>query len=263
MQMADVKWIKIVTDIFDDEKIRFIETMPNGDEMIVIWLRLLCLCGKSNNGGLLMMTDKIAYTDEMLASIFNRDVKSIQMALTTFEKLDMIEIINNAIYITNWEKHQSLDKLEHIKNQRKEINARYYQKRKHELENKTSNKITENVLQDTIDKDIDIDNKNKKENILSIAPSKNEPVVISLILNDKSEYPIYQSDIDEWKNLYQSVDILQEIKKMKGWLDANPKKRKTKSGIKRFINSWLSREQDKPHMDASNTTLTKITAFDV
>lgn len=69
--------------------------------------------------------------------------------------------------------------------------------------------------------------------------------VIELILNDKSLYPITQQDINGWIEIYPSVNILQELRKMKGWLDSNPTKRKTKQGIKRFINSWLSREQDK------------------
>lgn len=79
----------------------------------------------------------------------------------------------------------------------------------------------------------------------AVNPPRQIPPLINLILNDKSEYPIYQEQADQWKELYQSVNILQELKKMKGWLDANPTKRKTKSGILRFINSWLSKEQDK------------------
>lgn len=71
------------------------------------------------------------------------------------------------------------------------------------------------------------------------------PPVISLILNDKSLHDIFQSDIDGWKELYLAVDILQELRKMKGWLDSNPAKRKTQRGIKRFINGWLAREQDR------------------
>lgn len=69
--------------------------------------------------------------------------------------------------------------------------------------------------------------------------------VIELILNDKSLYPITQQDINGWIEIYPSVNILQELRKIKGWLDSNPTKRKTSRGIKRFINSWLSREQDK------------------
>ena len=64
-------------------------------------------------------------------------------------------------------------------------------------------------------------------------------------LNNSSLYPIYQEDIGKWRDLYPAVDVEQEIKKMIGWLDANPTKRKTKNGIKRFINGWLAKEQDK------------------
>lgn len=73
-----------------------------------------------------------------------------------------------------------------------------------------------------------------------------EPSVIQLTLNDKSLYDVTENDFKEYEELYPNVDIMQELRKMKGWLNANPTKRKTKRGIKRFINSWLSREQDKP-----------------
>lgn len=73
-----------------------------------------------------------------------------------------------------------------------------------------------------------------------------EPSVIQLPLNDKSLYDVSQNDFEEYEELYPNVDVMQELRKMKGWLNANPTKRKTKRGIKRFVNSWLSREQDKP-----------------
>lgn len=81
-------------------------------------------------------------------------------------------------------------------------------------------------------------------------PSQNKsssPVVITITLNDKTEFEITEADVDAWKELYQAVDIMQELRKMKGWSDANPSKRKTKNGIKRFINAWLSKEQDNYH----------------
>lgn len=75
------------------------------------------------------------------------------------------------------------------------------------------------------------------------------PQVVSLTLNDGSEYGITQDQIDKWVPLYPAVDVMQELRAMKGWLDSNPKKRKTKTGILRFVNGWLSRAQDKPHFD--------------
>lgn len=80
------------------------------------------------------------------------------------------------------------------------------------------------------------------------------PPVIHLILNDKAFYPIYQSDIDQWQSLYPVVNVLQQLRAMSGWLDANPAKRKTKQGIRRFINSWLTREQDRGGVKNNGTS---------
>ncbi|QNO18967.1 hypothetical protein [Caproicibacterium amylolyticum] len=72
-----------------------------------------------------------------------------------------------------------------------------------------------------------------------------EPSVITLMLNDKSEFGVTQKQVDEWNQLYPAVDVMQELRNMKGWLDSNPAKRKTRKGIVRFANSWLSRKQDR------------------
>lgn len=109
--MTNVKWIKIATDIFDDEKILLIESLPSADEIIVIWFKLLCLAGKNNNDGIFMMNDRIAYTDEMLATIFRRNVNTVKLALKTFEDFGMIETLNGVISIPSWNKHQDLQKL--------------------------------------------------------------------------------------------------------------------------------------------------------
>ena len=269
--MADVKWIKITTDIFDDEKILLIESLPDAYAIIVVWFKLLCLAGKQNNSGVFMMSNQIAYTDKMLATIFKMKETTVQLALKTFQEFGMVEVVEGVITIPNWEKHQSLDKLALAKEQTRARVARHREKQKMIAEKECNVTETLQVTQRNTDR-LDIDkNKNRlredKNNILAQSDFSNRsmPVTIALTLNDKSEYPIYQSDIDEWKELYQSVDVLQELRKMKGWLDANPKKRKTKNGIKRFINGWLSREQDKCLIDSSSDSKKSIniTKFDV
>ena len=95
------------------------------------------------------------------------------------------------------------------------------------------------------------------ENNIDITPSS-EPdskLFIELPLIDKTGYPIYEKDIETWKTIYPAVNIEQEIRNMYGWLDSNPKNRKTKSGIRRFINSWLSRSQNTAKVvDVENNT---------
>lgn len=110
--MADVKWIKITTDIFDDEKILLIESLPDSYAIITVWFKLLCLAGKMNNSGVFLMNEKIAYTDKMLATIFRMKETTVTMALKTFEGFGMVEIIDGVITIPNWNKHQTLDAYE-------------------------------------------------------------------------------------------------------------------------------------------------------
>ena len=141
--MADVKWIKITTDVFDDEKILLIESLPEADSIIVIWFKLLCLAGKQNNSGVFLMGDKIAYTDKMLATIFRRKESTVQLALQTFEQFGMIELIDGVITIPNWGKHQSLDQLEHKKQYMKNYMREYRNKQKALTQN---DKLCENGL---------------------------------------------------------------------------------------------------------------------
>ncbi len=70
-------------------------------------------------------------------------------------------------------------------------------------------------------------------------------IVISLTLNDNTDYEIKQSVVNEYKSFYPNVDVIQEMRKMKGWLLSNPSKRKTRRGVLRFVNNWLSKEQDR------------------
>lgn len=71
------------------------------------------------------------------------------------------------------------------------------------------------------------------------------PPVISLPLNDGTFFNVSENDRTKWSQLYPNVDVLQQLRNMVGWCDANPTKRKTRGGIKRFITAWLAREQDK------------------
>ncbi len=113
----DVKWIKITTDMFDDEKIRIIEKMPDGDTILVIWIKLLTLAGRVNAGGYILLTESIPYTDETLAIIFDRPLMTVQLALETFQKFQMLHFQNGSAVISNWDKHQNVEGLEKIKEQ--------------------------------------------------------------------------------------------------------------------------------------------------
>lgn len=165
---SDVKWIKITTDIFDDEKMLLIESLPSADSIIVVWFKLLTFAGKQNNNGVFLMSNRIAYTDEMLATIFRRDVNVIRLALQTFESFGMIEIIDNVITIPNWNKHQTLDAYE----KKKERDRLYQAKRRASqkaLVEGSSDKSLDESLDESLDvaisdRDKDIDKEEDKDN---------------------------------------------------------------------------------------------------
>ena len=164
--MSEIKWIKITTDIFDDEKIRLIDALPEHDAILVIWFKILTLAGRQGGNGLLMMNNKVHYTDEMLAAIFNRPITTIRLALQTFEQFGMIEIINGIISLPNWEKHQNVDGMEKAKEKTRKRVARYREKQKQLLEN---GNVTCNVTATPCNATyIDRDREKDKDNIVVI-----------------------------------------------------------------------------------------------
>ena len=140
--MADVQWIKIHTGIFDDEKIKLIDSMPDRDAVFVIWVKLLALAGKVNDKGLIYVSEEMPYTCEMYAAIFNRPINTVKMALDLFEKFEMIEIIEGKTFIKNWSKHQNIDGLEKIRIGNKTRQAKYREKLKIGKNSNVTNNVT-------------------------------------------------------------------------------------------------------------------------
>lgn len=177
--MAEIKWIKIATDMFDNRKIKSIESMRYSDTIIVIWVKLLCLAGQSNNGGIISLNENIPYSKKMLCSILNVSESKLRIALNTFLEYEMIRIFsqndskidpnsnqnetkmnsnwkqnesklnsnsNQFIEILNWDKYQASNKMEILKEQNRERIKRYREKNKlikqYNLENSN---VTSNV----------------------------------------------------------------------------------------------------------------------
>ena len=90
--------------------------------------------------------------------------------------------------------------------------------------------------------------KGKDSTILAPSFENSKPdagdAFIQLPLNNKTFYSVEKADVEHYKELYPAVDIEQELRSMLGWLEANPRKRKTRSGIKAFITKWLSKAQN-------------------
>lgn len=175
--MAEIKWIKISCDLFNDEAIRLIEQMPDGDAIIVIWLKLLIMAGKINDNGFLYFRKEIPYTDEMLSTVFNRPLNTIRLALSTFERFGMIQIVTQqGIYITNWGKYQNIEGMERARElakmrmrksraKKKELMLLEMQKEEESCATLRNNNATVTALDIDIDKELDeeINKEEKKE----------------------------------------------------------------------------------------------------
>jgi predicted phage replisome organizer len=129
--MADISWIKLKVDMFDDEKIRLIQAMPENDAVLIIWIRLLALAGKTNDNGLVYIDSDLPYTDEILATLFNRPVNIIRLALETLKKFKMIELFDGGVIgVVNWEKHQNVEGLDKVRKLNAERAKRYRERKK-------------------------------------------------------------------------------------------------------------------------------------
>lgn len=128
--MTNVKWIKLNVNVFDDEKFDAIRTLPDSNDLQLAWVKLLCLAGTCNENGFLILTNEIPYTDEMLASRFHMDVGVVQRAMLMFQKLNMIEVVDNAYMVSNWLKYQSGDRLEEIRENHRKRQREYRERQK-------------------------------------------------------------------------------------------------------------------------------------
>ena len=148
--MSDVKWIKISVDIFNDEKLQAIGTLPDGNMIQLVWIKLLCLAGKCNEGGLLMVTRELPYTDEMLAKRFDMEIGQVQRALDIFQRAGMIEVIENIYMVSNWSKYQSTQSLEEMKAKHRERQRNYVERKKQKLleEKKEEDDVINDVTND-------------------------------------------------------------------------------------------------------------------
>ncbi|KAA0791724.1 phage replisome organizer N-terminal domain-containing protein [Bacillus sp. BPN334] len=184
MSEVKVKWIKLSTTMFEDEKIRLIESMPEADTLLIIWIKLLAQAGKTNASGYIFLNENIPYTEDMLATLFNRPLNTVRMALGVFQNFGMIDIDDNHyINVVNWGNHQNLDRLEKIKEDtRKRVAAHRERKKQQTLScNVTCNDDVTDIDKD-LDKDID------KEIKKNYSPEKPQDIVQSIPYQEIVDY---------------------------------------------------------------------------
>lgn len=165
--MAEVTWVKLSTELFDNAKIKYIRTMPEGNNILLIWIFLLTMAGKCNSDGLIFLTEDIPMNDEMLADLSGFDVHVVRMALSIFDRLGMIQwsgANNEYIGISGWEKYQSVDKLQDIRKKNAKRQQEYRMRQREaakELPDNSNTTVTSPVTLCNVT--VTEQNKNKKK----------------------------------------------------------------------------------------------------
>lgn len=114
---SDIKWIKITTDMFDNRKIKHLRRLPEGNNIVLIWVMLLTMAGRCNANGMIFLTENIPYTTKMLADELDFEENTVQLALKALEQLGMITTNSDFFYITGWAEHQNIEGMDKIREQ--------------------------------------------------------------------------------------------------------------------------------------------------
>jgi len=216
--MSEITWIKLKTEMFADDKIRLIESMPEADAIIIIWIKLLAQAGKTNANGYIFLNEQVPFTEEMLSTIFDRPLNTVRFALKTLQQFDMISIDDKGfILIENWEKHQNVEGMEKIREQWRLRKQR--QRENQKLLNSGNNSSKNDVTGQS--RDVTQQNKNKsknKEYIYTVFDFWNKQEIIQhRKLTDKTERTInsilkdysieeIKSAISNYKTILESSD---------------------------------------------------------
>lgn len=225
--MAEISWIKLKTTMFDDEKIRLIQAVPESDAIIVIWIRLLVLAGKTNDDGLIYIQRNMPYTEEMLATLFGKNVNTVRLALTTLANFNMIDLSSDGlIAISNWEKHQNIEGMDKVRLKNAERNRKYRERKRQErlkLENDvsvTSRDGTDKDIEE--DKDIDKEEKKGKYSVEHLRLAK------KMQRNLTEDFPkeMNKVDIEKWADTIRLMEerdkaSIEAIEYVINWLPTN------------------------------------------
>ena len=213
--MSEVHWIKLKVDMFDNEKIKLIEAMPDADSILVIWIKLLTYAGKSNSSGYIMLTENIAMNEEELATIFNRPLNTVRYAIQIFERYGMIERHNESIRIKNWDTHQNIEGMEKIREQNRLRKQKQRERQAKKLGAPTASgsghgksrdsHATEEEADTELDTDTELEREKKKE-------KREVPAAARLSLENYfgsiSNYML--EDLDFYKDKFDELELIIE-----------------------------------------------------
>lgn len=128
--MAEVKWIKLTTDMFDNRKIKHLRRLPEGNSIVLIWVMLLTMAGRCNASGMIFLTENIPYTPKMLADELDFEENTVVLALRALEDLNMVVTNRGYFAIAGWEEYQNIEGMNKIREQTRNRVAKHRENKK-------------------------------------------------------------------------------------------------------------------------------------
>lgn len=261
MAVAEVKWIKLTTDMFDNRKIKHLRRLPDGNNIVLIWVMLLTMAGRCNSGGMIFLTENIPYTPKMLADELDFEENTVKLALGALEQLNMIVTNNGFFSIAGWEEYQNIEGMDKIREQNRLRQAKFKQNQRLLQGNVTDN-VTDNVTvtqDNATDKDIEEDK--EKEEIYIVGRSKKK-----VVKHKHGEFQHVLLTENEFENLANSYGVDMRDKAIK-FLDEyiEEKGYKSKShnmAIRRWVIDAVNRDKAKQPIKAATPPRTDQTDLD-
>lgn len=198
--MAKVSWIKIETEMFNNSKIGHIRNLPEGNNIVLIWVMLLTMAGRCNANGLIFLTENIPYNEKMLADELRFDESVVRLALSVLEKFGMITRDGNLLTIPGWEEHQNIEGMDKIREQNRIRKQKQRERQRNMIEQDMSQDLSRDASRDVTQQN---KSKNKKE-------EKDNKLIVS-------KDTICQTDvrrvIEEWNKLQEvGINPIRDIK---------------------------------------------------
>ena len=228
--MADVKWIKITTDMFDNRKIKHLRRLPEGNNIVLIWVMLLTMAGRCNSGGMIFLTENIPYTPKMLADELDFEENTVLLALKVLDDLNMVVADSGCFKIAGWEEYQNIEGMDKIREQNRlrKQKQRDKQKALPDVSRDGHGTVTlchaaeedkEEEIEIEKDIEIDIDTKREKTDFQSVVDLYHTicvsfPVVRSLSESRKKAIKarLNAYSMDEFKTVFENAEASSFLK---------------------------------------------------
>lgn len=207
--------------MFDNRKIKHLRRLPEGNNIVLIWVMLLTMAGRCNSNGMIFLTENIPYTPKMLADELDFEESTVKLALTVLEQLNMVVTDQGFFTIAGWEEYQNIEGMEKIREQNRLRKQKQREKQKllPDVSRDSHGTVTQShATEEDIEEEKDIEIDSKKNS--ASQPSKAEV-----------------------EAFFESVWELYPVKKGKGQVSDTKRKALFKIGydnLERAINRYLT-----------------------